>query len=64
MTADTRPFKKIAVIGAGAAGLAQAKQLLQAFEFGSGSPFRLHLVVFEAKSQVGGVWSVFNMVQA
>ncbi|KAG7548997.1 hypothetical protein FFLO_03110 [Filobasidium floriforme] len=52
---DTRPVKRIAVIGAGAAGIAQAKEILEAFQHGK-SEFRVDLVVFESRSKIGGVW--------
>jgi cation diffusion facilitator CzcD-associated flavoprotein CzcO len=46
--------KRIAVIGAGAAGLAQAKQILDAFQGRT-----VELVIYEARNDVGGVWCVF-----
>lgn len=45
---------RIAIIGAGAAGLAQAKQVLDAFRTSEG--LEVDLVVFEARRDVGGVW--------
>ena len=54
-TPSTRPTKRIAVIGAGAAGLAQAKEILQAFQSGE-SGYGVELVVYESRSQIGGVW--------
>lgn len=48
------PLPRIAVIGAGAAGLAQAKQVLDAFRIPQGPG--VELVVFEARRDVGGVW--------
>lgn len=50
----TMPLPRIAVIGAGAAGLAQAKQVLDAFRIPQGPG--VELVVFEARRDVGGVW--------
>lgn len=52
-----KPLKRIAVIGAGAAGITQTKQLVDAFADAS-SEFELDLVVFEVRDDVGGVWSV------
>jgi cation diffusion facilitator CzcD-associated flavoprotein CzcO len=46
--------KRIAIIGAGAAGLAQAKQILDAFPEQT-----VELVIYEARNDVGGVWYVF-----
>ncbi|KAJ9112081.1 hypothetical protein QFC22_006380 [Naganishia vaughanmartiniae] len=55
MTNPTTPMRKrIAVIGAGAAGLAQAKQVLDAFRTHDG--VAVELVVFESRTDVGGVW--------
>jgi cation diffusion facilitator CzcD-associated flavoprotein CzcO len=45
--------KRIAIIGAGAAGLAQAKQVLDAFRTSDNG---VELVVFESRNDVGGVW--------
>ncbi|KAJ9110945.1 hypothetical protein QFC20_002711 [Naganishia adeliensis] len=45
---------RIAIIGTGAAGLAQAKQVLDAFRNSEG--LGVELVVFEARRDVGGVW--------
>lgn len=45
---------RIAVIGAGAAGLAQAKQVLDAFRTTQG--LNVELVIYEARNDVGGVW--------
>ncbi|GHJ89020.1 hypothetical protein NliqN6_5422 [Naganishia liquefaciens] len=49
------PPKRIAVIGAGAAGLAQAKQILDAFTSPAGL-LQVELVIYEARNDVGGVW--------
>jgi cation diffusion facilitator CzcD-associated flavoprotein CzcO len=54
---DTRPVKRVAVIGAGAAGIAQAKEILEAFQHGK-SEFQVDLVVYESRSKIGGVWYV------
>lgn len=56
---DTRPVKRIAVIGAGAAGIAQAKEILEAFQHGK-SEFQADLVVYESRSKIGGVWCVVD----
>lgn len=56
---DPRPVKRIAVIGAGAAGIAQAKEILQAFQHGK-SEFQVDLVVYESRSKIGGVWYVVD----
>lgn len=57
MTDPTASRKRIAIIGAGAAGLAQAKQVLDAFSTSSaGLPDGVDLVVFESRNDVGGVW--------
>jgi hypothetical protein len=45
----------IAVIGAGASGLAQIKQAIDAFARPE-SPTEALIVGFESKDQVGGVW--------
>lgn len=45
---------RIAIVGAGAAGLAQTKQVLDAFRTSEG--LGVELVVFEARRDVGGVW--------
>lgn len=48
-------LKKVAIIGAGASGLAQVKQLVDTF----GRPKvedELEVVVFESREEVGGVW--------
>jgi hypothetical protein len=49
--------RRIAIIGAGSSGLAQLKQLLDAFSR-PGVESRLEVVVFESRSEIGGVWSV------
>ena len=56
-----KPTKKIAIIGAGATGMVQLKNLVEVFsrpevEYG------LEVVVFESKSEVGGVWYVWEFV--
>lgn len=57
MTDPTASRKRIAIIGAGAAGLAQAKQVLDAFRTSSsGLQDGVDLVVFESRNDVGGVW--------
>ena len=46
---------RVAVIGAGSSGLAQLKQLLDAFS----RPLvrsQLEVVVFESRPEIGGVW--------
>lgn len=55
MTRTLRQKKRIALIGAGASGLAAAKELIESFRSG-GSAFDLELVVFEARDKIGGVW--------
>lgn len=52
---DNRPVKRIAIIGAGSSGIAQAKQVLDAFAYGK-SEYKADIVVFEAKEKIGGVW--------
>ncbi|WVR04176.1 hypothetical protein IAU60_001176 [Kwoniella sp. DSM 27419] len=48
---------KVAVIGAGAAGLAQIQQLYEAWaRDGVEARSKLELVVYESKEEVGGVW--------
>lgn len=47
---------RVAVIGAGAAGIAQAKELVNAFAHPDATNQQLELVVFEARHAVGGVW--------
>lgn len=54
MTVQATP--KIAIIGAGAAGLALAKQVIDAFR--TSARAEMKLVIFEAKDDVGGIWSV------
>lgn len=55
---------RIAVIGAGSAGIAQAKQAIDAFHSKqylskpASDRKQLELVVFEERDEVGGVWSV------
>ncbi|KAJ9105026.1 hypothetical protein QFC19_003657 [Naganishia cerealis] len=51
---ETPSTKRVAVIGAGAAGLVQAKQVLDAFRSSAGQG--VELVVFESRKDVGGVW--------
>jgi cation diffusion facilitator CzcD-associated flavoprotein CzcO len=46
---------RIAVIGAGSAGLAQIKQILDAFSR-PGVEKQLELVAFETRDDVGGLW--------
>lgn len=41
---------RIAIVGAGSAGMAMAKQIL---ELGGGL---IHFVLFERRSEVGGIW--------
>jgi cation diffusion facilitator CzcD-associated flavoprotein CzcO len=55
MTLDTRPVKRIAVVGGGAAGVAQAKEILAAFRPGV-SDYKVELVVYESRNDIGGVW--------
>jgi cation diffusion facilitator CzcD-associated flavoprotein CzcO len=55
MTLDTRPVKRIAVIGGGAAGVAQAKEILDAFRPGV-CDHKVELVVYESRDEIGGVW--------
>jgi cation diffusion facilitator CzcD-associated flavoprotein CzcO len=55
MTKDSRPIKRIAVIGGGAAGVAQAKEILDAFRPGM-SDYQVSLTVYEARDDLGGVW--------
>ncbi|ODN83922.1 hypothetical protein L198_07619 [Cryptococcus wingfieldii CBS 7118] len=50
-----KPVTRVAVIGAGAAGLAQLQQLQEAWERGNVQS-KLELVAFETKEDVGGVW--------
>lgn len=46
---------RVGIIGAGSAGLAQLKQVLDAFRRPNvGS--KLEVVCFEARDEVGGVW--------
>jgi cation diffusion facilitator CzcD-associated flavoprotein CzcO len=52
-----KPVKRIAIIGAGATGLVQLKNLLDVFSR-PGVGHDLDVVVFEIKSEVGGVWYV------
>ena len=52
-----RPLKRIAIIGAGATGMVQLKNLLDVFSRPE-VEYELEVVVFESKSQVGGVWYV------
>lgn len=55
-----RPTKRIAIVGAGATGMVQLKNLLDVF----GRPeveYDLEVVVFESKSEVGGVWYVLSL---
>ncbi|KIJ10475.1 hypothetical protein PAXINDRAFT_172105 [Paxillus involutus ATCC 200175] len=47
------PTKRICVIGAGAAGLAVLKAISQTSYFKTGS---WHIIAYEARSKVGGVW--------
>lgn len=57
MEADPRPVVRVAVIGLGAAGVAQVAQLLGAFARPEVSQrVRLEVVGFEARDTVGGVW--------
>jgi cation diffusion facilitator CzcD-associated flavoprotein CzcO len=53
------PVTRVAIIGAGASGLTQLKQLLDAFARPEvRKRTRLEVVVFETKRDVGGVWYV------
>jgi cation diffusion facilitator CzcD-associated flavoprotein CzcO len=59
---------RIAVIGAGPAGLAQAKQAIDTFNSERYAaktiqPRKLELIVFESRDQVGGVWYVSSLRQ-
>ncbi len=49
------PITRIAVIGAGAAGITQAKQIVDAWSVNNVET-QLQIVVFEARDAVGGVW--------
>lgn len=49
--------KRIAIIGAGATGMVQLKNLLDIFSRPE-VEYELEVVVFESKPEVGGVWSV------
>lgn len=51
----TRQVKRIAIIGAGATGLVQLKNLLDVLSRPE-VEYELEVVVFESKSEVGGVW--------
>lgn len=46
---------RVAVIGAGASGLAQTQQLLEAWDREEVKT-KLEVVVYEAREDVGGVW--------
>ncbi|ODO04555.1 hypothetical protein I350_05159 [Cryptococcus amylolentus CBS 6273] len=50
-----KPVTRVAVIGAGAAGLAQLQQLQEAWQRGNVQS-KLEVVAFETKEDVGGVW--------
>ena len=49
---DSRPFKRVAVIGAGLSGLVSAKHLK---DVGIED-----VVVYERSADIGGVWSVYE----
>jgi len=53
--------QRIAIIGAGSSGLAQLKQLLDAFSRPQGT-CRLKITVFESRSEIGGVWFVLLLL--
>lgn len=56
MTIETKkPVIRVAVIGAGASGLVQTQQLLEAWSR-EAVKTKLEVVVFEAREDVGGVW--------
>lgn len=56
MTTETeKPVIRVAVIGAGASGLVQTQQLLEAWSR-EAVKTKLEVVVFEAREDVGGVW--------
>ena len=48
---------RIAIVGAGSSGLAQLKQLLDAFSRPEVTD-RLEVVVYESRGEIGGVWFV------
>lgn len=59
----TRQVIRVGIIGGGASGLAQLKQLLDAFarpEVKKRS--ELQVVLFEKQSEVGGVWYVPSLI--
>ena len=53
----SKTVTRIAIIGAGSSGLAQLKQLLDAFARPHVST-QLEVVLFESRSEIGGVWFV------
>jgi cation diffusion facilitator CzcD-associated flavoprotein CzcO len=56
---STRKVTRVGIIGAGASGLAQLKQLLEAFSRPEvKSRTELEVIVFEKQAEVGGVWYV------
>lgn len=56
MTTETgKPVIRVAVIGAGASGLTQTQQLLEAWSR-KAVKTKLEVVAFEARGDVGGVW--------
>lgn len=53
----TRQTIHVGIIGAGASGLAQLKQLLEAFGRADVKEKKeLEVIVFEKQAEVGGVW--------
>jgi cation diffusion facilitator CzcD-associated flavoprotein CzcO len=54
MCEDTH-ITRVAIIGAGASGIAQLKQLLDAFARPEVT-MKLEVVLYESRDQVGGVW--------
>lgn len=52
-----RSVIRVAVIGAGASGLAQTQQLLEAWNRKEVKT-KLEVIVYEAREDVGGVWQV------
>ena len=54
MSSTFEPQVHIAIIGAGSAGLAALKQILDAFA--RAQTLKLHIVVYESNEEVGGVW--------
>lgn len=54
---DTRPLTRIAVIGAGASGLATLAQLKEVYSRPKvAAETRVEIVGFESRDGVGGIW--------